>query len=116
MPLGTLSGLCAQEKPGGFRDLPVRNEIHRQYRLAPDTIVKISTIAGPVEIDTTTGELAEIDIVSSAETQADLNCSDMPIEQTPGKLVIRSRDLCPIVRVTQRVMLKLPRNGFITAS
>ena len=108
--LGALSGLRAHAERGGMPDLPVRNEIHRQYRLAPNTTVKISTIAGPVEIDTTTGESTEINIVNSAETQADLNCSDMPIEQTPRKLVIRSKDLCPIVRVNQRVMLKLPRN------
>jgi hypothetical protein len=107
---GAISGLRAQVERGGMADLPVRNEIHRQYRLAPNTAINISMIAGPVEIDTTTGESAEVNIVTSAETQADLNCSDIPIEQTPGKLVIRSESLCPIVRVNQRVMLKLPRN------
>ncbi len=92
----TLSGLCAQEKPGGFRDLPVRNEIHRQYQLAPNTTVEISLIAGPVEIETTTGESAEIHIVNSAETQADLDCSVIPIEHTPEKLVIRSNSITPL--------------------
>jgi hypothetical protein len=92
------------------RDLTVRKEIHRQYRLAPNTTVKISTIAGPVEIETTAGEIAQIDILNSAATQAELNCSETPIEQSPGKLVIRSQSLCPIVRVDQRVTLKLPRN------
>jgi hypothetical protein len=75
---GALSCLRAQTKQGVVPYLPVRNEIHRQFRLAPNTTVKVSTIAGPVEIDTTAGELAEISIVSSAETQADLNCSDVP--------------------------------------
>ena len=107
---GTLSGLGAQEKPGGFRDLPVRNEIHRQYQLAPNTTVEISLIAGPVEIETTNGDWAEINIVNSAETQADLNCLDSPVERTTGKLVIRSKSLCNIVRVNQRVTLKVPRN------
>lgn len=90
--------------------MPVRSEIHRQYRLAPNTTVEMSTIAGPVEIETTTGESAELDFVDSAATQADLDCSHIRIEQTPGKLVIRSESLCPIVKVRQRVMLKLPRN------
>lgn len=107
---GTLSGLSAQEKPNGFRDLPVRNEINRRYQMAPNTTVEISVIAGPVEIETTTDQSAEINIVNSAETQADLKCLDIPIEQTPKKLVIRSKSLCNIVRVNQRVMLKLPRN------
>jgi len=107
---GGLSGLRAQEKPGRLPDLPVRNEIHRQYRLAPNVTVEISMIAGPVEIDTASGESAEINFVDSAETQADLDCSHIRIEQTAGKLVIRSEALCPIVKVRQRVMLKLPRN------
>jgi hypothetical protein len=108
--LGTLSGLGAQEKPGGSGDLSVRNEINRQYQLAPNTTVELSTIAGPVEIETISGQSAEIRIVNSAETQADLNCLDTPIEQTPNKLLIRDKSLCNIVRVRQRVMLKLPRN------
>lgn len=108
--LGTLSGLGAQEKPGAFRDLPVRNEIHRQYQLAPNTTVEISMIAGPVEIETISGQSAEINIVNSAETKADLNCLDSPVEQTSKKLVIRSKSLCNIARVNQRVTLKLPRN------
>jgi len=107
---GTLSGLGAQEKPGEFRDLPVRNQINRQYQLAPNTTVEISVIAGPVEIETISGQSAEVNISNSAETQADLNCSDIPIEQTPQKLVIRSKSLCNVVRVNQRVMLRLPRN------
>lgn len=110
MFLGTLSGSNAQERRGGGRDLLVRNEINRQYQLAPNTTVEISMIAGPVEIETMSGQSAEIKIVNSAETQADLDCSDIPIEQTREKLVIRTKPRCNIVRVNQRVMLKLPRN------
>jgi len=102
---GTLSVLGAQERP---RDL--RNEIHRQYQLAPNTTVEVSMIAGSVEIETTNGESAEVNIINSAETQADLNCEDTLVEQSSGKLSIRSRARCQIVRVSQRVMLKLPRN------
>ena len=104
---GTLSGLCAQERS---QDSSVRREIHRQYQLAPNTTVEISTIAGPVEIETISGQSAEVNIVFSAETQADLNCLDTPIEQTPRKLVMHSKSLCQISRVNQRVTLKLPRN------
>ena len=108
--VGTLGGLRAQEKPSGFRDLPVRKEIHKQYQLAPNAAVEISLIAGPVEIETTTDQSAEINIVISAETQADLDCSDMTIEHAPEKLVIRSKSLCNNVTANQRVLLKLPRN------
>ena len=108
--LGTLSSLGAQEKSGAIRDLPVRNEIHRQYQLAPNSTVEMSMIAGSVEIETISGQSAEINIFNSAETQADLNCLETPIEQTSGKLVIRSKSLCTIVRVNTRVTLKLPRN------
>ena len=109
--LGAANVLCAQEKADVSRGLPVQKEIHRQYRLAPNTAVAMSMIAGPVDIDTTTDHSAEVYIVTSAATQADLDCSDMLIEQTPGQLVIRSRDLCPVVKATQRVMLTLPRNA-----
>ena len=104
---GTLSSLSAQEKSP---DVPARKEIHRQYQLAPNTTVEVSTIAGPVEIETISGQSAEINIVNSAPTQADLNCLDTPIEQTPRKLVMHSKSLCTISRVSQRVTLKLPRN------
>jgi hypothetical protein len=104
---GTLSSLSAQERS---RDSPVRKETHRQYQLAPNTTVEISTIAGPVEIETISGQSAEINIVNSAPTQADLNCLDTPIEQTPRKLVMHSKSLCTISRVSQWVTLKLPRN------
>ena len=106
-----LTGLYAREKPEHISDLPVRKEVHQQYRLEPNTTVKVSMIAGPVEIETTTGDTAEVTIISSAETQADLDCSDTLIERTPQLLVIRSKDLCTVVRVTQRVTLELPRNA-----
>ncbi len=107
---GTLSNLAAQEKPGESRDLLVRNEIHRQFHVAPNTTIDISVIAGSVEIETTNGETAEISIVNSAETQADLKCLDTPIEQTQAKLVIRSKSLCKISRVSQHVTIKVPQN------
>jgi hypothetical protein len=88
----------------------VRKEIHRQYQLAPNTTVEISTIAGPVEIETISGQSAEVNIVNFAATQADLDCLDTPIEQTSRKLEIHSKSLCQISRVNQRVTLKLPRN------
>jgi len=101
--VGTLSSLTA-------RDFTVQKEIHRQYQLAPDTTVEISTIAGPVEVETISGQSAEVSIVNFAETQADLDCLDTPIEQTSRKLEIHSKSLCKISRVSQRVTLKLPRN------
>lgn len=107
---GTLSDLGAQVKRDRGRDLPVRKEINQQYQLAPNTTVEISTIAGPVEIETISGQSAEIKIVTSAETQADLDCLDVQIGQTPKKLAIRSKSLCNNSRVNQRAMLKLPRN------
>ena len=101
--VGTFSSLNAQEKP-------LRKEIHRQYQLAPNTTVEVSMIAGPVEVETTSDQSAEVNIINSAETQADLNCEDTQVEQTSGKLEIYSKAQCSIVRVNQRVMLKLPRN------
>ena len=107
---GSLSGLGAQEKSGAPRDLAARNEINRQYQLAPNTTVEMSVIPGSIDIETISGQTAEINIVNSAETQADLDCLGTPIEQTAERLVIYSKTLCKVSRVSQRVTLKLPRN------
>src|SRR5690349_18746654 len=100
----THSGLSAQETPA-------RNEINRRTQLAPNSTVKISTIAGSVEIETIDAQTADINIVNSAPTEADLKCLATPIEESPGKLVIRSKTVCQVSRVSQQMTLRLPRNA-----
>jgi len=95
-------------------DLPEREELHQSYELAPGAGVELSNIPGSVKIETTDSDTAEVNIVRSAETPADLACGKIVIEPTPARLRISSEPLCPIVRSRERVMLKLPRGADIT--
>ena len=100
----------AQTKSAGEGDLPERREIHRTYHLAPGSSVDVSTIAGPVEIVTTNNDTAQVDVIESAQTRADLDCYKTLVEQTPARLVIRHEQYCSTVRDHQRVKLILPRS------
>ena len=90
-------------------DLPDRERIHHSYELALGASVEVSGIAGPVEIETTNGDAAEVNVIRSAPSHADLECGKIVIEQTSTRLRISSESNCPIVRGRQSVALKLPR-------
>jgi hypothetical protein len=91
-----------------------QEHIQKSYQLAPDASVEVSGIAGPVTIDTTAGNTAELDIVRTAPTRTDLDCGRMDITQDGASLRIRTESLCQNVRGSQRVTLKLPRRVDIT--
>jgi hypothetical protein len=90
-------------------DPPDRERIHQSYELARGASVEVSGIAGPVEIETTNNDTADVNVVRTAPTHADLECGRIAIEQTPTRLRISSESMCPIVRGQQSVALKLPR-------
>jgi hypothetical protein len=102
--LTPLLGIAAEDP-----DLPDRERIHHSYELAVGASVEVSGIAGPVEIETTNDDMADVNVVRSAPTHADLVCGKIVIENTPKHLRISSESLCSIVRGQQRVALKLPR-------
>ncbi len=102
-----------------IRDLPEREEINKIFQLSKDARVEVNGIAGAVEIETTEGGKAEVHIVSSAETRAELDCYQTVVEQTMDSLTIRreqytSRDKCKSIRSRQRVKLLLPRSAEIS--
>jgi len=102
----------AQAKSAEESDLPERREIHHTYRLAPGSTVDVSTVAGPVEIETTNNDSAQVDIIESGQTRADLECFKTVVEQMSTRLVIRheQKESCGNVRDYQRVRLILPRS------
>lgn len=95
-------------------DFQERDEINRTYELAPGTRVEVSSIRGPVEIVNTNSGVAEVQIVRTARTRADLEYHKIEVEHAVGRLVVkgiqepegRQRDN---VRVNHHVRLKLPR-------
>ncbi len=95
-------------------DFRERDEINQTYQLAPGARVEVSSIRGPVKIVTGNSATAEVQIVRSARTRADLEYHKITVEQTGNGLVVRGvqepeqrrRDN---VRVDHNVVLKLPR-------
>ena len=96
---------------GEFRE---RDEINQTYQLAPGTRVEVSSIRGRVEIvnvDTTT---AEVQIIRTARTRADLEYHKIEVQQTGNSLVVRGAQEPEQrrernVQVDHQVILKLPR-------
>jgi DUF4097 and DUF4098 domain-containing protein YvlB len=100
----------AQDMRGGQWDMPVSEEIRRSFQLAPGALVSVSTISGPVDVQTWSGDKAEVYIVRSAETQRDLDCYRTVVEQTSAGLSITHEQDCRNIRARQRVQLKLPKD------
>lgn len=100
----------AQDNARGQRDLPFKEEIRRSFQLRPGARVSVSSISGPVDVETTNGNTAEVFIVRSGQTQRDLDCYRMVVEQTTGGLLIRHEQQCRNANSHQRVHLSLPRD------
>ncbi len=97
-----------------WQDYPEREEINRSFRLPHGGVVVVSGIAGPVEVEATDGETAEVNVVRSAQTRAELDCYRTAVEQTARGLEIRheqftGRKGCGSIRSRQRVHLRVPR-------
>jgi hypothetical protein len=100
-----------------------KDEIHQTYQLTPGATVRVAGINGAVEVETTNGSTAEVHVVRSARSRADLEHRKVIIEHTGASLVVRGendnerrygRGEQPQVR--QRVTLRLPRQIDFTAS
>ncbi|HKP73178.1 MAG TPA: hypothetical protein VJT82_09600 [Pyrinomonadaceae bacterium] len=100
-----------------------KDEFRQTYQLTPGATVKVSGINGAVDVETTGGSSAEVYIVRSARSSADLEYRKVIVEQTASSLVVRGendqerrvgRGEQP--QVKQRVTLRLPRQIDFTAS
>lgn len=89
------------------------DEIRQTFKLTPGTRVEISSIRGPVEIETANGDTAEILITRRADNPADLQSDRIAIENKAGRLIIRG-ETAPggnkNRHVNHHATLKLPRN------
>lgn len=95
------------------RGYPVRGEINKTYQLSPDASVEISGVEGPVEVETTDGNVAEIHLVRMARTQKDYDCDKIDIQQTSGNLVLRHQQdrQCQIIHAREQLKLVVPRSA-----
>ena len=102
-------------------DFKERDEINRTFQLAPGTSVEVSSIRGSVEISNSNSSTAEVQVIRTARTRADLEYHKVEVEQIGNRLVVRGerdfedrrgRD----VRVNHHVILKLPRQIDLSAT
>ena len=112
--LAPMTGANQQRRSSGDREYTQREDINQTFELAPGARVELSTISGPVDVETTNGSTAEVNIVRFGETREDLDCYTIAIEHTPSSLIIRHKQSrtseCQNIRAKQQVTLRLPRN------
>ncbi len=97
-------------------DLPETEEINQSYKLSPGASVEVSSINGPVVIETSYTDTAEVHIIRSARTREDLQYHKINISHSPSSLVVSgARDDVRDVQVRHRVTLKIPRQVELTA-
>jgi hypothetical protein len=95
-----------------------RDEFRQSYTLAPGAQVRVSGINGSVEVETSAGGAAEVQVVRTARNRSDLDYHKVIVEQTASGLVVRGeseRDRGDH-QVRQRVWLRVPRNIEFAAS
>lgn len=95
-------------------DFQERDEINQTYQLVPGARVEVSSIRGPVEIVNADTATAEVRIIRTARTRADLEYHKIEVEQAGNSLVVRGvQEPEPRrrqnIQVNHRLILKLPR-------
>lgn len=115
---------CASAAAGAAaarQDYPEREEISRSLTVPRGGAVEVSGIAGVVEVEATDGERAEVHIVRSAATRAELDCYRTAVEQTARGVEIRHEQFsdrrgCQNIRSRQHVRLRVPRSSALRLS
>jgi hypothetical protein len=96
------------------RDFRERDEFNQTYQLVPGARVEVSSIRGPVEIVNGDTASAEVQIIRTARTRADLEYHKIEVEQSGNSLVVRGvqepeQRRRQNIQVDHHVILKLPR-------
>ncbi len=101
------------------RDFTERDETNQTFQLAPGARVEVSSIRGPVEITTGDAATAQVKIIRTARSRADLEYHKIEVQQTGNSLVVRGvqesdRRQRDNVQVNHHVILQLPRRIDLT--
>jgi DUF4097 and DUF4098 domain-containing protein YvlB len=105
---------CGAPERAQNSDFKERDEINQTYQLPAGARVEVSSIRGPVEITTGDSATAEVRIIRSARTRADLEYHKLEVEQSGNSLVVRGiqepeQRRHQNIQVDHHVILKLPR-------
>jgi len=103
------------------RDFQERDETNQTFQLGPGARVEVSSIRGPVEIVTGDTTTAEVRIIRTARTRADLEYHKIKVEQVGNSLVVRGiqepeERRRENVQVNHHVILKVPRSINLSVS
>ena len=101
------------------RDFQERDEFHETYQLPPGARVEVSSIRGRVEIANSNTTTAEVQIIRTARTRADLEYHKIEVAQTGSTLIVRGVEEPESsrrqnIQVNHEVILKLPRRIDLT--
>ena len=99
---------------GQRHDFKERDEINQAYELAAGARVEVSSIRGPVKIVNTDAATAEVQIIRTARTRADLEYHKIEVELAGNRIVVRGvqepeERRRQNIQVDHQVILKLPR-------
>lgn len=105
-------GLTSEMAQKEFRE---RDEFNQTYQLGPGARVEVSSIRGGVEILNSNTSTAEVQIVRTARSRADLEYHKIEVEHTGNTLVVRGvqepeQRQRQNIQVNHHVILKLPRS------
>lgn len=108
--MGTVLGQKAKPS-GAFTE---SDEVQRSFQLVPGARVDVSSISGSVAIETSDTSMAEVRVVRTARSRADLAYRNVIVEQQASGLVVRGEfereGVVPRgVQVRHRVVVKIPR-------
>ncbi len=109
------------DEDNGFTE---RDEFRQSYTLAQGSQVRVSGINGSVEVETSPGGAAEVQVVRTARSRSDLDYHKVIVEQTASGLVVRGENNhdrdgernWDNHQVRQRVWLRIPRSVEFTAN
>lgn len=95
------------------------DEVNESFNLKQGDRIEVSRISGPVEVETASGDVAEVHVIRSARIKSDLVWRKLKIEQTSTGLAIEPEEepsRPDLVRVSHYILLKLPRHTSFTTS
>jgi DUF4097 and DUF4098 domain-containing protein YvlB len=92
-----------------------QEESHQTYQLATGAHVDVFDISGPVSVEATDGQSAEVHIYRTAKNSEDLAYRKVFVEQTSSGLTIWQKADPSKINLLNRVVLKLPRQVSVSA-
>jgi hypothetical protein len=108
----------AQERSRDRGDFLERDEFRQTYKLASGAQVEVRNINGPLEIQTTDGDSAEVYVIRSARTRADLEYFKVIVENEGNTFRVYTEqppeEFRNNVNVRHRAVLKVPRPSDLT--